>query len=81
MIQYFRSLFAWRTLQVRGGYLYQINKVSGDRRARWLGEAGHPPADLDWLLAASGRSWIIGCRGRLMVRSGRAEMRGGRYGR
>ncbi len=49
-----RIALSWRTVKVRPGWMYQQNKVTGQRRAIVMYNAGYSPLDTDWVFGHSG---------------------------
>jgi len=48
IIRAIRVFFAWRNVFNTGVWLYQQNKITGQRRAFKVGE-GHQPVSQEWL--------------------------------
>jgi hypothetical protein len=49
MLDWLKSLFAWRNVFDAGVYAYQENAVTGRRRALRINSGGYSPLALDWL--------------------------------
>lgn len=60
MIRWVRSLFAWQIASFGGPWRYEINTITGKRRAVREFKGGHSPLDWNWLLAGEGMPTIDG---------------------
>ncbi|MFP5434217.1 MAG: hypothetical protein ACLGIM_14040 [Alphaproteobacteria bacterium] len=60
MITWLRSLFAWRIASFAGVWRYEINVITGKRRASREFIGGYSPLDWDWLLTGQGMPTIDG---------------------
>lgn len=59
MIRWLKSLFAWQHVKSAGAWDYEVNAVTGRRRAI-CGAGGHSPLDWPWLLSGEGMPLING---------------------
>lgn len=60
MLTWFRSLFAWRVVNASGVWQYEINRITGKRRAYRRFSGGYTPLNWEWLLAGNGMPDING---------------------
>ena len=60
MIQWLRSIFAWRTVKETGAWTYSVNDITGRRAANRVVTGGHSPLDWGWLLSGEGMPLIDG---------------------
>jgi hypothetical protein len=59
MLRWFRSLFAWEDVRIKGCWLYRVNTVTGRRQAVQV-IAANGPVDWYWLDAGNGQPLING---------------------
>lgn len=61
--KFLRAPFAWRVVSASGVWQYEVNDVSGKRRAWRRFEGGYSPLNWHWLLAGSGMPKVNGVDG------------------
>jgi len=57
--RFIRAWFAWRHVFAAGCWLYEVNEITGKRRARSL-SGGYSPLAWEWLLSGRGMPNIDG---------------------
>lgn len=65
MLQYIKSLFAWRVVRETPVWIYMENTVTGRRKAIEIAGAGWQPVAVTWLQDRDG--WAIDRHGRKTV--------------